>query len=298
MTKTAFIFPGQGGQFAGQGKEWADKYPAVREIFRTADEVTGRPVSRLSFEGPIEELTMTANLQPAVLAVSLAAARLHLAADRSPDFAAGHSLGEFGALCLAGVFDVASAFDLISRSAALMQKAAMDRPGTMTAVLNLDPAEIESVCELARSEGTIVIANYNTPQQTVISGTSRAVAAAVRFIQKKGGRTIPLPVSGAFHSPLMAESASSFSDILRDTDFAQPKIPVVPNATGIPVTDPDELKSRLISQMTSPVRWVDTIRSLYDEGVRTFCECWPKPFISAMIKKCLPGASDISVQNP
>ena len=298
MEKSAFIFPGQGGQFIGQGQAWAEEYPAVREIFRTADEVTGRPVSKLSFEGPIEELTMTANLQPAVLAVSLAAARLHLAAGRTPDFAAGHSLGEFAALALAGVFDVATAFELIGKRAALMQKPAMDSPGSMAAVINLDTDTIESICELARAEGTVVIANYNSPQQTVISGTSRAVAAAVRFVQQKGGRSIPLPVSGAFHSPLMAESASSFSDILRDTDFRPPRIPVVPNVTGIPTTDPDKLKLNLISQMTSPVRWTKTIDSMTKGGVTSFYECWPKPYLSGMIKKSVPDPSKIVLRTP
>jgi [acyl-carrier-protein] S-malonyltransferase len=267
MDKTAFIFPGQGGQFVGQGKDWAEQHGAVKEIFRTADEVTGRPISKLSFEGPLEELTMTLNLQPAVLAVGLSAARLHLSAGRSPDYAAGHSLGEFGALALAGVFDVATAFDLVSKWAALMQKAAMKSPGAMAAIINLDIPAIESICELARAEGTVVIANYNTPQQTVISGESRAVSAAVRFAQQKGGRTIPLPVSGAFHSPLMAESATSFADILRDADFRQPMIPVLPNVTGAPVSDPDELRDMLIRQMTSPVRWTATMDSLSKAGV-------------------------------
>ncbi|MDR2404874.1 MAG: ACP S-malonyltransferase [Deltaproteobacteria bacterium] len=298
MENTAFLFPGQGGQFVGQGKAWYDAYPQVQEIFRTADEVTGLPISKLSFEGPLDELTKTCNLQPAVLAVSLAAASLHKAAGRSPNYAAGHSLGEFAALCAAEVFDVPTAFELISQRATLMQKAAMKNPGTMAAILNLDIPTLESICELASAEGTVVIANYNTPQQTVISGTSRAVAAAVRFAQAKGGRSIALPVSGGFHSPLMAESAFAFSDILRNVDFKSPKIPVIPNALGTPVSDPDELKVRLIAQMTSPVRWVDTINSLLEAGVKNFCECWPKPYLSNMIKKCLPEGSDAILYLP
>jgi [acyl-carrier-protein] S-malonyltransferase len=298
MSKTAYIFPGQGGQFVGQGKEWAESYPAVREIFRTADEVTQRPISKLSFEGPAEELAMTANLQPAVLAVSLAAARLHLTGGKSPDFAAGHSLGEFAALCLAGVFDVASAFDLVCRRAALMQRAAMDHPGTMCAILNLSVPDIEGICELARAEGMVVIANYNTPQQTVVSGASRAVAAAARLAKAKGGRAAPLPVSGAFHSPLMEDAAAAFADILRDHDFRPPKIPVVPNDLGRPVSDPDELKTRLASQMTSPVRWVDSVNSLLEEGVTDFRECWPRPYISSLMKKCLPDSPEVTIRVP
>ncbi|MDR2340064.1 MAG: ACP S-malonyltransferase [Deltaproteobacteria bacterium] len=296
--KTAFIFPGQGGQFVGQGKAWAESDEKVREIFRTADEVTGRPISKFSFEGPLEDLTMTANLQPAVLAVSLAAASLLKSKGKVPDYAAGHSLGEYAALCVAGVFDEATAFELVCQRAALMQKAAMNNPGTMAAILNLDIPTIESICELARAEGMVVIANYNTPQQTVISGTSRAVAAATRFAQAKGGRSVPLPVSGAFHSPLMSESASVFSDILRDTDFRPPRIPVIPNSLGTPVTDPYELKNRLVAQMTSPVRWVTTVNSLVSAGVRNFLECWPRPYLTNMLKKCLADELGASIGLP
>ncbi|MDR2199492.1 MAG: ACP S-malonyltransferase [Deltaproteobacteria bacterium] len=285
--KTAFVFPGQGGQFVGQGKAWAESYPAVREIFRAADEVTGRPISKLCFEGPLEDLTLTLNLQPAILAVSLAAARLHLAAGRRPDYTLGHSLGEFAALCLAGVFDEAAAFDLVNQRAALMQKAAMDFPGSMAAVLNLDVPTLESLCELARAEGTVVVANYNTPEQTVISGTSRAVAAASRFVLAKGGKTVPLPVSGAFHSPLMADSASRFADILRELDFKTPKIPVAPNTLAVPTTDTDDLKNALIRQMTSPVRWVESVEALKNLDVKFFYECWPKPYANSLVKKCL-----------
>jgi [acyl-carrier-protein] S-malonyltransferase len=298
MQKKAFLFPGQGGQFIGQGKAWYDAYAEVKEIFRIADEVTGEPITKLSFEGSLDELTKTSNLQPAVLAVSLAAAYLHQSAGRYPDYAAGHSLGEFAALTIAGVFDRPTAFDLITKRAALMQSAAMKNPGTMAAILNLDVPTLESICELAKSEGTVVIANYNTPQQTVISGTMRAVAAAVRFVQAKGGRSIALPVSGGFHSPLMAESAASFEEILRDVDFETPKIPVIPNFLGTPVTDPDELKNLLILQMTSPVRWVSTIESLLNNKVGIFCECWPKPYLSNMIKKCLPENTETKVLLP
>jgi [acyl-carrier-protein] S-malonyltransferase len=295
MQNIAFLFPGQGGQFVGQGKAWYDAYPEVKEIFRTADEVTGQPITKICFEGPIDELSKTSNLQPAVLAVSLAAAFLHKSKGLYPNYAAGHSLGEFAALCVAGVFDMPTAFELISKRAALMQKAAMNNPGSMAAVLNLDIPTLESICELAQAEGTVVIANYNTPQQTVISGTSRAVAAAVRFVQAKGGRSVPLPVSGGFHSPLMAGSATSFADVLRDVDFQAPMIPVIPNSLGSPVSDPDELKSLLTAQMTSPVRWVATIDSLLENNVKTFCECWPKAYLSNMIKKCLPEKTDASV---
>ncbi|MDR1312130.1 MAG: ACP S-malonyltransferase [Deltaproteobacteria bacterium] len=290
MTTTAFIFPGQGGQFAGQGKPWFERSASVRELFKLADEVTQRPVSRLCFEGPLEELSLTVNLQPAVLAVGLAGALLHLEAGLVPSFAAGHSLGEFGALCLAGVLTEAEVFALVAKRAALMQKAAMHSPGVMSAVLNLSGEALEGACELGRAEGVVVVANFNTPGQTVISGTARAVAAAVRHAQSLGGRAVSLPVSGAFHSPLMNESSALFADELGELDFKPPKFPVVPNVLGTPVTDPDELKNLLSEQMTSPVRWLETVKSLELAGVDSWAECWPRPYLGSMVKKCLePG---------
>ncbi|MDR3154584.1 MAG: ACP S-malonyltransferase, partial [Deltaproteobacteria bacterium] len=263
---------------------------SVRELFRLADEVTQRPVSRLCFEGPLEELSLTVNLQPAVLAVGLAAALLHLETGLVPSYAAGHSLGEFGALCLAGVLTETEAFSLVAKRAALMQKSAMQNPGVMAAVLNLTDEQLEGCCELARAEGTVVMANFNTPGQTVISGTARAVAAAVRHAQALGGRTVPLPVSGAFHSPLMGECNALFADELGEMDFKPPKFPVVPNALGTPVSDPDEIKSLLSEQMAAPVLWCKSVSSLESLGVDTWAECWPRPYVGNMVKKCLaPG---------
>ncbi|MDR2611977.1 MAG: ACP S-malonyltransferase [Deltaproteobacteria bacterium] len=298
MTTTAFIFPGQGGQFPGQGKSWVESSAAVRELFRLADEVTQRPVSRLCLEGPAEELSLTVNLQPAVLAVSLAAALLHLEAGLLPSYAAGHSLGEFGALCLAGVLTEAEAFALVAKRAALMQKAAMQNPGVMAAVFNLSDEALDGACELARAEGVVVMANFNTPAQTVISGTARAVAAAVRHVQALGGRAVSLPVSGAFHSPLMGECSAIFADELGETDFKPPKFPVVPNVLGTPVTDPDELKSLLSEQMTSPVYWLKSVRTLESLGVDSWAECWPRPYLGSMVKKCLDPARPAPVACP
>jgi [acyl-carrier-protein] S-malonyltransferase len=295
MTIKAFIFPGQGGQFVGQGKAWAESRPDIRDLFSMADEVTGREISRLCFEGPIEELSLTINLQPAVITVGLAASKLFLSKREQPSFAAGHSLGEFGALCLAGVLTESEVLKTVSLRAELMQKASMVNPGIMAAIMNLSPSMVEGICELARAEGTVVAANFNTPNQTVVSGTVRAVTAAVKLAQAKGGRAITLPVSGAFHSPLMGDCATTFADTIRDLDFQPPRFPVVPNALGTPVDDPDELKNLLIDQMTSPVHWVKTVESLVEAGVTSFAECWPRPFLGGLISKCLPSGSEITV---
>ncbi|MDR2367735.1 MAG: ACP S-malonyltransferase [Deltaproteobacteria bacterium] len=286
MSKTAFIFPGQGGQFVGQGQKWAQADPETAELFRTVDEVAQRPISKLCWEGPLEELSKTENLQLAVLAVGLAAAREFGRAGHEPSFAAGHSLGEFGALALSGTISEEKAIELVARRSELMAKATESR-GSMSAILGLDAQTVEAVCELAKSEGMVVAANFNSPQQTVISGESRAVAAAVRFAGLKGGKAVPLPVSGAFHSPLMGKPAELFANVLDGTEFKKPLFPIVPNATGELTDDPALIKELLKKQMVSPVRWTLTVQSLFEAGTEAFLECWPKPYLGPMIRKTL-----------
>jgi len=288
---SAFIFPGQGGQFVGQARSWLDREPALREILEMADEISGRPVARLCLEGPLEELSKTGNLQPAVVAVSLMGHRLMRAAGLKPDFACGHSLGEFSALCAAGVFDERTALGLVSRRGAIMEEAAAKNPGAMTAVLGLAPEELEAVCELARNEGPVVLANFNAPDQVVISGDIRAVAAAGKFAKMKKGKVLPLPLSGAFHSPLMSAAAEKFAAELDKTDFRPPACQVIPNSTARPTADPAEIKARLRTQMTSPVLWTQTVLVLAEAGVTDFIEAWPKPYLASLVKKCLPRAS-------
>ena len=285
---TAFIFPGQGGQFVGQGQPWVETQPTLKDIFALADECSGRPITKLCCEGPGEELSRTINLQPAVLAVSLMALRL-MKAKTKPDFVAGHSLGEFGALVAAGVFSEALAMNLVSKRAAIMDEVATKNPGAMVAILNLSPEEVESICELARNEGAVTTANFNTPGQIVISGQARAVAAATKYAKlKKPGRAIPLPVTGAFHSELMAEAGTIFAEELNKTTFENPTCPVVPNSSGVPTTDPVEIKERLISQIVSPVLWTKTVENLLAAGVTEFQEAWPKPYLGKMTTACLP----------
>jgi [acyl-carrier-protein] S-malonyltransferase len=288
MSKTAFIFPGQGGQFVGQGTSFLEILPSLKEFFTQADQITGLPISKLCLEGPLEELSQTVNLQPAVLTVSLAAAKILAKQGFIPDIAAGHSLGEFGALCLSGVLSETEVLTLVTKRAQFMQKATSEKPGAMSAILNLDQKVLEGICELARAEGQVVMANFNTPQQTVISGEVKAVAAAVRYVALKGGRSIALPLSGAFHSPLMEQAAKSMAEEVKKLTFKTPLFPVIPNALGKPVTDPKLLKNLLISQMTSPVLWTTTVESLVAFGVTNFLECWPKLYLGSMVKKNLP----------
>ncbi|MDR1545909.1 MAG: ACP S-malonyltransferase [Deltaproteobacteria bacterium] len=297
MTVQAFIFPGQGGQYAGQGADWAAADPDVAALFALADSLTGRPVSRLSFQGPLEELSETRNLQPAALTVGLAAAKRLVKAGARPSFAAGHSLGEFGALALAGALTDLEVLKLVAKRSELMQRAAEAAPGAMSAILGLDARAVEAICELARHEGQVTAANYNAPLQTVVSGEARAVAAAARFAALKGGKAVPLPVSGAFHSPLMAQAAEAFASLLDEVEFRRPLFPVVPNALGRPVAEPAEIKEHLKRQMTSPVRWTETVSGLVEAGVDEFLECWPKAYLAPLVKKSLPQGSSAVVRS-
>jgi [acyl-carrier-protein] S-malonyltransferase len=287
MTKIAFIFPGQGGQFVGQGLQWAQSDPKVAALFQKVDQISQKPISKLCFEGPIEALSKTENLQLAVLAVGLAGARFFKQAGHVPSLAAGHSLGEFGALVLAEVISEEQAIELVVKRSELMARSAGGSGGSMSAILGLTPEEVESVCELARNEGQVVAANYNSPSQTVISGESRAVAAAVLFAGMKGGKTLPLPVTGAFHSPLMAKPAELFANIIEEIEFKKPLFPIVPNASGQLTDDPAEIKELLKKQIISPVRWTLTVQSLNEAGVDTYLECWPKPYLGPLIRKTL-----------
>ncbi len=291
---TAFIFPGQGGQFVGQGRAWLEQDPSLQNILNMAEELSGRPLGQLCFEGPIEQLSQTVNLQPAILAVSLMALRL-ARRESQPDFTAGHSLGEFAALCAAEVFSEETALNLVVKRALYMDEAARQNPGSMLAVLGLKAKEVESICELARNEGLVAPANFNTPEQVVISGESRAVAAAGKYVKLKNGKAIALPVSGAFHSPMMDEAARRFAAELEKVDFKNPVCPVVPNSLGRPISDPAEIKALLLSQMVSPVRWTTTVESLAAAGVTEFKEMWPKAYLGSLVKKCLPKGSPIAV---
>jgi [acyl-carrier-protein] S-malonyltransferase len=295
MTKTAILFAGQGGQFVGMGAAWAAADPGAAAALRLADEVTGRPIAKLCAEGPIEELSKTVNLQPAVLAVGLAAWRLAKASVAEPAAAAGHSLGEFGALAAAGVLGEAEALALVAKRAALMERAAMERPGAMAAILGVEAKVVEAVCELARDQGHVAPANYNAPLQTVISGEAKAVAAATRFAEMKGAKAVPLPVSGAFHGPLMGAAAEAFALELDQIDLSPPRFPVVPNALGLPTSDLGRIREALRAQMTSPVLFTKTVESLAALGVDEFLECWPKPYLGPMVRKTL-GEPKIAIR--
>ncbi len=297
MAKTAFLFPGQGSQFVGMGKDFHDAYPWAREIFALADEVTGKPVTRLCFDGPMEDLTQTVNLQPAVTAVNLVCFRALLERGLKPDFTAGHSVGEYSALAAAGVISTADALKLVNARGELMQRDADRRPGAMTAVMGLSRAEVEQAAGRAAARGVVVVANHNSPQQLIITGETDAVAEAAEQAKAMGAKTIPLPVSGAWHSPLMEDAGRDFAARLKEIEFHSPASGIVLNVTAELESDPGRIRSTMASQITSPVRWAETIEKMLAEGVTDFVEVGPKKVLAGLVKKTVPAGVSVNIIN-
>jgi len=298
----AFLFPGQGSQFVGMGHALAETYPEAREAFAQADDVLGVALSRLCFEGPEAELTDTINAQPAILATSIAALRVieKHAPDARPLFAAGHSLGEFSALVAAGAIPFRDAVQLVRERGRLMKQAGQMTPGGMAAVLNLDQDTLAGVCqEAGRATGRQVqIANDNCPGQIVISGDQEALGKAIELARKKGAkRAILLPVSIAAHSHLMTPIAPSFRGNLDAVAFAPMRFPVIGNVYAGPI-ELNDVRDELEAQLTSPVRWTDSIRYLVAKGVTHFVEVGPKDVLAGLVRRIDENVAVMSVGDP
>jgi [acyl-carrier-protein] S-malonyltransferase len=284
----ALLFPGQGSQFVGMGRDLAASSTVARETFREADDILGFPLSRLCFDGPESELTQTGNAQPAILTHSVAVWRA--LADRLDGgilFAAGHSLGEFSAYVAAGGISFADAVRTVRRRGELMETSGRDRPGTMAALLGLDDAAVEKVCrEAAARGGDCVAANYNSPGQIVISGDVAAVERAVELARAAGARrAVRLNVSGAFHSPLMRVAEAGLAEQLERAAISRPGFPVVSNVTAQPVTEPAEVRRLLILQLTSPVRWTGCMQTMLAAGATRFVELGPGSVLTGLLRR-------------
>lgn len=302
MVSTIWLCPGQGAQKVGMGRDLAERFPAARDTFAAIDDALGVPLSRLMFEGPEDELTATQNTQPAILAHSaavFAVVRPKVDAGGGAAGAAGHSLGEYSAYVTAAALAAPEAAKLVRRRGELMQKAGEERPGTMAAVLGLATAEVEAACEEASQQASIAVAaNVNAPDQTVISGDADAVARAGEACKKRGAkRVIPLKVSGAFHSPLMAPAANHLQLALERAAFVDPAFPVIANATAEAVKDAGRARRLLADQLTAAVRWVECMQHaarLGGEDAR-FLEIGPGTVLAGLLKRIVPGANVVSL---
>lgn len=291
--KLAFLFPGQGAQHVGMAESLYRKGPAlVKEHFIEASDILGTDLARLCFTGPEEELLQTRNTQPAILVHSVIVARLLEAEGITPDFAAGHSLGEISALTIAGALSFADAVQVVKVRAESMQRAGEDNPGGMSAVIGLESAKVRTACQKAAKSGIVQPANYNAPEQTVISGEKKAVKAAGEACTKAGARkVVPLKVHGAFHSPLMEPAVEPLRHILRQAEVRQARVPVVSNVTARPAVRPEEVRELLGLQVVYPIRWVESMQELDRMGSVLYVECGPGAVLRGLLKRCVKGTA-------
>ncbi len=282
----AFVFPGQGAQFSGMGKDLYDSNPVAKEYFDKANQILGFEITKIMFEGTADELKQTKVTQPAVFLHSVISA-ICLGDEFNPDMVGGHSLGEFSALVAAGALSFEDGLKLVSQRAQAMQKACEAAPSTMAAIIGLPDEKIEEICAGISKPGNIVVpANYNNPGQLVISGNNEAIAEACEAMKAAGAkRALPLPVGGAFHSPLMQPAKDELQAAIEATNFSTPKCPVYQNVDAKPHTDPAEIKQNLIAQLTAPVKWTYEVQNMIAAGATDFTECGPGKALQGMIAK-------------
>lgn len=282
----AFVFPGQGAQFVGMGKELYENSPLAKELFEKANEILGYRITDIMFEGTDDELKQTKVTQPAVFLHSVISA-LCMGEDFKPEMTAGHSLGELSALVAAGVLTFEDGLKLVYARAMAMQKACEAHPSTMAAIIALSDETIEEICKNISTEGEVcVAANYNCPGQVVISGSMAGIEKACEKMKEAGAkRALPLKVGGAFHSPLMEPAKVELEAAINATEFHTPKCPVYQNVDAKPHTDPAEIKQNLIAQLTASVRWTQTVQNMIADGATEFIECGPGAVLQGLIKK-------------
>jgi len=295
---TAFVFPGQGSQAVGMGKDLAEKFAVARQVFEEADDALGFAISRLCFAGPAEDLQLTENTQPAILTVSVAAFRaLQEAGINAPAFVAGHSLGEYSALVAAGALSLSDAVRTVRARGRYMQEAVPVGTGAMAAVIGADVDAIERICAEARGDQVCSIANFNAPNQTVIAGNTEAVDRAVELLSEIARKVVKLKVSAPFHCALMKPAQDRLAPDLQALNFNEPAMPVVTNVDARATTAPDELRDALVRQVSAPVRWVESMQLLMSHGVDTFVEAGPGKVLSGLMRQISRDVKMLNVED-
>ncbi|WP_400191677.1 ACP S-malonyltransferase [Hymenobacter sp. B81] len=290
----AVVFPGQGSQFSGMGRELYQQHPEAQRLMNQANDILGFALTDVMFTGSDEDLRRTDVTQPAIFLHSVAL--FSTLPELRPDMVAGHSLGEFSALVAAGVLQFEDALQLVAQRAQAMQAACEEQPGTMAAILGLDDAVVERICQEISQQGhAVVAANYNCPGQLVISGSRPGIEQACEALKAAGAkRALPLPVGGAFHSPLMQSAEAALARAIERTSFSAGRCPVYQNVDAAPHTDPDEIRQNLVRQLTAPVRWTQSVQRMAQDGATEFVECGPGKVLQGLVKKIAPQAAAAS----
>ena len=298
VRSVATVFPGQGSQAPGMGKDLAEKFPVARQVFEEADDALGFAISRLCFEGPAEDLQLTENTQPAILTVSVAAFRaMKEAGIEAPAFVAGHSLGEYSALVAAGALSLSDAVRTVRARGQYMQEAVPVGTGAMAAVIGGEIGEIGRVCEEASGDQVCSIANFNSPGQAVIAGNTEAVDRAIEMLSGVAKRVIKLKVSAPFHCALMKPAQDRLAADLERLNFNEPAVPVVTNVDARPTTAPGELRDALVRQVSAPVRWLESMQWLIQQGVDTFIEAGPGKVLAGLMRQTSRDVKMLNVED-